>query len=185
MCIEFCVHVAAASCDRSASLSSHDRTHFSDTSRVGVFTQFRALASDVDDLHRSYSGTWFQLVGRSYRRAGQRLLAPPQVTTSPCASAGGKPPGGFGLLTVGPLFGPASAPGPTLGTCRHDCPNRTGPASLSVVGGRFWPSIDVADRGGPATTLMSAPSFPLRADVLCCAVFMTPIVEHPLWNTPQ
>ena len=70
--IEFCVHVAAASCDRSTSLSSHDRTHFSDTSRVGVFTQFRALASDVDDPHRSYSGTWFQRVGRPYDRAGQR-----------------------------------------------------------------------------------------------------------------
>ena len=139
MRIEFCVHVAAASCNRSTSLSTHDRTRFSDASRVGVFAQFRAMVRGPDGLHRPHSGTWFQTTCRSVlpsrsatpshhrsqlHRVHQRVENHPATSVfSPWDSPSA----------------PASAPGPALETWRHDRPerpDRTGPASLK--GPQLW-----------------------------------------------
>ena len=133
MHIEFCVHVAAASCDRSTSLGSHDRTHFSDTSRVGVLSQFRAMTSEADDLYRPHSGAWFQPTCRSVSRSSS---ATPSPHRSQLHRAHRRVENHSATSVFSPWdspSAPASAPGPALGTWRHDRPerpDRTGPASL-------------------------------------------------------
>ena len=133
MHIEFCVHVAAASCDRSTSLGSHDRTHFSDTSRVGVLSQFRAMTSEADDLYRPHSGAWFQPTCRSVSRSSS---ATPSPHRSQLHRAHRRVENHSATSVFSPWdspSAPASAPGPALGTWHHDRPersDRTGPASL-------------------------------------------------------